>query len=177
VGGAREQVAVTGIYEGSSGIASRWRQLWGTLGALPDSQEGIDAGLAAAAGYVKRCTRPSDRLLIADFLPEVYYFARRRFAAGQMVFFGGFYTTENEQREALDRWRRQVVPIAFTQPAPRFDDEFVSDYPLLAEYLRSRYHKVGTLSVERGAVIDVWVDGTQTRAPDPETGLPCGVND
>ena len=177
VGSTREQVAVTGFYQGPSGVASRWRQLWGTLGALPDSQDGIDTELAAAAGYLKRCTRPSDRLLVGDFLPEVYYFAGRRFAAGQMVFFGGFYTTESAQREALERWRRQAVPIAFTQPAPRFDDEFVSDYPLLAEYLRSRYRKVGTLTVERGAVVDVWVDGTQTRAPDPATGLPCGVND
>jgi hypothetical protein len=177
VGSVREQVAVTGIDQGASGITSRWRQLWDTLGALPDSQDGIDAGLAAAAGYLQRCTRPTDRLLVADYLPEVYYFARRRFAAGQVVFFGGFYTTQDEQREALDRWRRQVVPIALMQPVPRFESEFVSDYPLLAEYLRSRYHKVGTLTVERGAMVDVWIDGTQTRASDRETGFPCGAND
>jgi hypothetical protein len=177
VGGTREQVAVAGIYQGSSGVSSRWRQLWVTLGALPDSQDGIDAELAAAAGYLKRCTRPTDRLLIADYLPEIYYFAQRRFAAGQMVFFGGFYTSDDQQREAIDRWRRQVVPIALTQPAPRFDDEFASEYPLLAEYLRSRYHKAGTLTVERGAMVDVWVDGTRTRASDRETGLPCAVND
>jgi hypothetical protein len=177
VGSVKEQVMGTGVHEGPSGISTRWHELSSTLVGLPDSLAGIDDTLATAAGYLKRCTRPSDRLLVTANLPEVYYFARRRFAAGQMVFFGGFYTTQDEQREVLDRWRRQVVPIAFTQSAPRFDAEFASDYPLLAEYLRSRYHKVGTLTVERGAVVDVWVDDTQTRGPDRETGLPCFAND
>ena len=36
-----------------------------------------------------------------------------------------------QQRAAIERWRRQVVPIALTQPSPRFADEFATDYPLL----------------------------------------------
>jgi len=48
---------------------------------------------------------------------------------------------------------------------------------VLSEYLRGRYRKVGELAVKQGAVVDVWVEGTQTRPVDRETGLPCLAND
>jgi hypothetical protein len=140
---------------------------------LPDSQDGIDETLETAAGYLKRCTQPSDRLLVAENLPEVYYFARRRFAAGQMVFFGGFYTTDAQQREAIDRWSLQAVPLVLTQSGERFATEFASDYPMLTAYLRSRYHNAGQLTIERGAVVDVWVDRDRTFVRDQASGLPC----
>ena len=177
VGSVREQVMVTGVPEGPSGISTRWRDLSRTLVGLPDSLAGIDETLATAAGYLKRCTRPSDRLLVAANLPEVYYFARRRFAAGQMVFFGGFYTTDDAQREAIDRWSRQQVPIALTPSGEVFTTEFESDYPLLATYLRGRYQRAGSLTIERGTVVDIWVDRRQALARDRDTGLPCLAND
>ena len=74
---------------------------------------------------------------------------------------------------AIDRWSRQTVPIALTPTGQRFDDEFASDYPLLADYLRMRYRKSGSLRVERGAVLDVWVDSGQAGSVDAQTGLPC----
>ena len=113
----------------------------------------------------------------AENLPEVFYFAERPFAAGQVRYFSNFYSSPDQQREAIERWRRQVVPIALTQPSPRFAAEFATDYPLLTEYLRGRYRNVGRLTVEQGTVVDVWVEGTQTRPLDRETGLPCFAND
>jgi len=59
----------------------------------------------------------------------------------------------------------------------QFADEFATDYALLAQYLRGRYRKVGQLNVKQGTVVDVWVEGTQRRPVDPETGLPCAAND
>jgi hypothetical protein len=155
----------------------QWNDVSTMLGRLPSSLGGIDENLQRASAYLRRCTRPTDRLFLAENLPEIFYFADRPFAAGQVSYFSNFYSSPEQQREAIDRWRHQVVPIALTQPAARFADEFATDYPLLTEYLRGRYHKVGQLAVEQGAVVDVWVEGTQRRPVDRETGLPCLGND
>jgi hypothetical protein len=155
----------------------QWREVWGTLGQLPSSLQGIDQGLQRAAGYLRRCTRPTDRIFLGDNRPEIFYFAERPFAAGQLAYFSGFYGSPDQQREAIGRWRHQVVPIALTQPDTRFASEFAADYPLLAEYLRGRYRRVGQLTLEQGTVVDVWIEGTQKRPVDRETGLPCVANE
>lgn len=177
VGEVPAQVGVTGAREGAAGVSNRWRTLWMTLGHLPESTSAIDETLGAAASYLRRCTRSSDRLLVADYVPELYYFARRRVAAGQMVFFGGFYTSEQAQLAAMRRWGRQSVPIALIQPPERFEEEFGDDYRLLAEYLRSRYRRAGRLAVRHGIDLDVWIDPRRDRgSTDPQTGLPCVVD-
>ena len=153
------------------------REVWNTLGGLPSSLRGIDEGVQRAAAYLRRCTRPTDRIFLGDNLPEIFFFAERPFAAGQVAYFSGFYAAPDQQREAIERWRNQAVPIALTQPDMQFADEFATDYPLLAQYLRGRYRKVGQLNVKQGTVVDVWVEGTQRRPVDPETGLPCAAND
>jgi hypothetical protein len=155
----------------------QWNDVSTMLGGLPSSLRGIDEDMRRASAYLRRCTRPTDRIFLAENLPEVFYFAERPFAAGQVRYFSNFYSSPDQQREAIERWRRQVVPIALTQPSPRFAAEFAADYPLLTEYLRGRYRNVGRLTVEQGTVVDVWVEGTQTRPLDRETGLPCFAND
>jgi hypothetical protein len=155
----------------------QWNDVSEMLGALPSSLRGIDEDMRRASAYLRRCTRPTDRIFLAENLPEIFYFADRPFAAGQVRYFSNFYSSPEQQGEAIERWRNQVVPIALTQPAPRFADEFATDYPLLTEYLRGRYHNVGRLTVEQGTTVDVWVEGTQRRPLDGETGLPCFAND
>jgi hypothetical protein len=161
----------------ADGARRQWNDVSTMLGGLPSSLGGIDENLQRASAYLRRCTRPTDRIFLAENLPEIFYFADRPFAAGQVSYFSNFYSTPEQQREAIDRWRQQVAPIALTQPSARFADEFATDYPLLTEYLRGRYHKVGQLAVEQGAVVDVWVEGTQKRPVDRETGLPCLATD
>jgi hypothetical protein len=110
---------------------------------------------------------------MGENLPEIFYFAERPFAGGQVRYFSNFYSSAAQQREAIDRWSHQVVPIALVQTTPRFDEEFAVDYPLLAEYLRTHYRRAGTLHIERGAVVDVWADRARAFVTDPESGLPC----
>jgi hypothetical protein len=161
----------------AGGARRQWNDVSTMLGRLPASLTGIDKNLERASAYLRRCTRPTDRIFLAENLPEIFYFADRPFAAGQLRYFSNFYSEPDQQREAIQRWRTQVVPIALTQPAARFADEFATDYPLLTDYLRSRYHNAGPLAVEQGAIVDVWVEGTQQRPVDRETGLPCFGND
>ena len=160
--------------------ASRARRQWNDvskmLGGLPSSLEGVDNNIRRASAYLRRCTRPTDHIFLAENLPELFYFANRPFAAGQVGYFSNFYSSAEQQREAINRWRTQAVPIALTQPAARFAEEFAADYPLLTEYLRGRYRHVGPLAVEQGTVVDVWVEGTQRGSVDRETRLPCFAN-
>jgi hypothetical protein len=44
---------------------------------------------------------------------------------------------------------------------------------LLTHYLRTHYHNVGSLRVEAGTVMDVWIDVRHDFSPDPQTGLSC----
>ena len=173
VGGVPEQITGTGAPLGVSAVTARSRELWRMLGGLPDSLDGIDDRLASTARYLRRCSRPSDRLLVGSEAPEVNYFARRRFAAGQIVFFGGFYTSDAAQREEIDRWMHQEVPFALVPSGDLFVNDFAKNYPLLAAYLQSRYRKNGQLQIERGSSLDVWVDKTVAMGVDAETQLPC----
>lgn len=173
VGAVRGQIVGAGVTEGVAGVVDRSREVWTTLGGLPESTEGVDEKLGDAASYLRRCTLPSDRVFAGDYVPEIYYFARRGVAAGQSVFFGGFYTSAAAQRETLARWARQSVPIALIQPPERFSSEFESDYPELASYLRAHYRRTGNLEVRQGRLVDVWVASDRQGTTDPDTGLPC----
>lgn len=168
-----QQVRVTGIGEGLSGVADRTSAVWSALAALPESPDGIDDKLAAAAAYLRRCTEPTDRLLVAEYVPELNYFARRGVAGGQMVFFGGFYASDEAQRKTMDWWARQSVPVVLMAPEGRFEREFGTDYPLLARYVATHYQRAGSLEVRSGVPLDVWAHISRTFRPDTETGLPC----
>ena len=173
VGTVREQLVGMGATTGLDAVERRWQTNWTTLGALPDALEGIDPPLAASARYLRRCTLVWDRVLVTDYVPELHYFARRGFAAGQSVFFGGFYTSPAAQQQAIARWQRQSVPIALTQTGERFTREFADAYPLLADYLRQHYRQTGRLLARDGVSVDVWIATSRLETRDEETGLPC----
>jgi hypothetical protein len=172
LGEMHHQVKVAGVGS-ANGVRRQFSGLWRDLGALPSVLYGIDEDLQRTAAYLRRCTSPTDRVLVADNLPEINYFAERSFAAGQNSFFSKFYSSPAFQSLAIGRWDQQSVPIALTQSGDRFEQEFSSDYPLLADYLRTHYHKVGSVRVEGATVMDVWIDGWHTFSADPQTGLPC----
>ena len=166
------QMRVAG-FPSVDGVRQQSTTVWRRLGALPASLNAIDEDLQRTSNYLRRCTAPNDRLFIADNVPEVYYFAERRFAAGQNAFFSSFYSSPTLQQTAVERWKLQSVPLAFTAPNPRFDSEFGKDYPLLADYLRAHYRRAGAVAVEAGRVMDVWIDQHRRFSTDAATGLPC----
>lgn len=184
-GAVPEQVMASGIADGVDGgvtgavtgavtsLVRRWQTVWAMLGEMPASTAGIEDDLGRTAQYLRRCTLPSDRVLIDDYFPEIYYFADRRFAAGQPIFFGNFYTMEAAQRRAVERWQHQSVPIVLLRPAEQPEDAFAGDYPLVADYLHAHYRKAGSLAVRREVTLDVWIDTSRVAHPDVETGLPC----
>jgi hypothetical protein len=171
-GDVEHQLKVAG-FASANGVRRQWSTLSSDLGGLPFTLNGIDEDLQRTSSYLRRCTSPADRVLVADNLPEIYYFAERGFAAGQNAFFSNFYSSPGFQRTAIERWDRQSVPIVLTQSGRRFEEEFSSDYPLLTDHLRMHYQKAGNLRVEAGTVMDVWIDRRHSFSTDPQTGLPC----
>jgi hypothetical protein len=129
--------------------------------------------LKEATRYIRDCTAPSDRVMVTWFAPEVYFYAERLFAAGQSFFYPGFFVTEEDQRRALSRLAAESVPIVLTY-AERYQDFFISEYPLIAEHLEQEFPLAGEIGSDGVARIGV---RTNRRRPpvrnDPVSGLPC----
>ena len=99
---------------------------------LPDSQ-----GMVA---YVRACTPPGSRVLVDGFVPQLYFFAERGFAGGMPVFFGGHWSTVQDQDRTIERLRHEFVPLAIVDPA------FSSTYDRVGAYLASTFVQAGVSS-------------------------------
>lgn len=132
----------------------------------------VAAGVKPFIEYLDRCTLASDRLLLAGFLPEVAYFARRPFAGGQSTFVDGYYGSGEDQRRVVERLGRQSVPFMLSREEDAA--EFDAAFPIVAGYVRSRYHPMAKVPVDQETVVVIQVDAGLTPAGvDARTGWPC----
>ena len=130
-------------------------------------------GTLPVSRYVAECTRPADRVFVADYAPEVLVFAKRLFAGGQSTVSLSFYKSEADQRRTLARLEQQSVPIIIAD-AREFEEGFVDDYPLLAQHLAEHYREAGTIAVEEEPRFLVFVEANRpSSGMDPYFGLPC----
>ncbi len=121
--------------------------------------------------YVDRCTSPDDRLLIGGFMVEVPFYSQRLFAAGQ-EYFGGYFGSDENERFAFDRLRRQRVPFAIIPSDDQ--EEFDSGFPLVAGYVHARYAPLMDVRIDDEQTIHVLVNRDMRAASrDTETGWPC----
>ena len=129
------------------------------------------ASLLPFLEYVQRCTPPEARLLTAGFIPEVSYLARRPYAAGQSTF-GPWWGSEEMQQLALRRLRNQVVPF-FILPG-EYREEFNMRFPLVADYVRSRYVTLATIDITDEDQVEIFVNSElPATGRDGQTGWPC----
>ena len=130
-------------------------------------------GTLRVARYVAECTSPSDHVLVVGPIHEILVFARRRFAAGQAMFKLSLYTSEGDQRRALERLKDQSVPVVVAD-AREFEEGFESDYPLLAQHLAEQYGEAKTIVIDDEPRFRVLVESNRhPRRMDPHLGLPC----
>ncbi|MEQ1572686.1 MAG: hypothetical protein ABL993_00435 [Vicinamibacterales bacterium] len=123
--------------------------------------------------YLDRCTMPTDRLLVTGFFPEVPYYARRPFAGGQSTFLEGYFGSEQNQRQVLDRLDRQVVPFVFV-PSDGGFEELARGFPLVSGYVKSRFRELTVVPIDEERHMTIEVNRTLgARGIDPETGWPC----
>jgi hypothetical protein len=166
-----DRMSLTSLGSVTERVAERTGELRARFGAHQIPTHTV-AAMAPFFGYLDRCTLETDRLLIAGFLPEVPYFARRAFAGGQYVFMFGYFASGDNQRQVVERLRRQHVP--FILIPSNYAKDFDQDFPLVHAYVVPRYELLTTVDVDEDLTVSVLVDHTRPQgARDRETGWPC----
>jgi hypothetical protein len=174
-GNVRREFDATGFAVSWNQTMQRFAAVRGDLLSLPPERwsEVSAEGPLIAARYIAECTRPDDYLFIAGYAPELPVLARRRFAGGQSTTSLSYYTSEPDQRRALERWNRESVPIVLADAAT-FETEFVGDYPLLARFIADHYREAGKIDVADDRSFRVFVEASRKPVRvDRHLGLPC----
>jgi len=117
--------------------------------------------------YVRRCTNPTDHVLVAGKNPlHVSYFSQRPIAGGQINWHLRWLSDPEHEQRALQLLERQSVPIVVSRDEPAMR-EFAA-YPTIAAYLRANYREL------EGTKGQILVDRRRrpTRRFEP-AGYPC----
>jgi hypothetical protein len=123
--------------------------------------------------YLNACTKPTDRILVQAYYPQVLAMARRAFAGGHADLWPGFFKTEEAQRLVLDRLQRQSVPVILLET----DDSlrgFRESFPLVTAYIDQHYYLATTRLFDGRFGVSLFVrrDATPTGTWQP-LGWPC----
>jgi hypothetical protein len=174
VGATPDEIERMGL-NGLLSVPERFAQRRDQLRARFDPQQMPTRAIAAMVpffDYVDRCTSPDDRLLTAGFLPEVPYYARRRFAGGQIIFMAGYFESKDNQRQVVERLQHQSVP--FVVVPSNYAADLLDDFPLVDAYVVAHYTPLVTINVDEDLDISILVDRTRPQVSrDAGTGWPC----
>ena len=85
---------------------------------------------ASVSRSISACTRPTDRILVQAYLPQVTAMARRAFAGGHADLRPGFFTSESAQRLTVSRLERQSVPIVLLDTGESLEG-FRESFPIV----------------------------------------------
>lgn len=123
------------------------------------------------AQYAYTCSRPTDRLLMTWYSPDIHYGSGRGFAAGRPYFFQSFAPSPAALAFSFERLQSQRVPIVFVHR--NYEQDFAMPFPTFADYLRDNYRDVGPLQPGDDGVkvlVDRRLESTSTWG---EGMLPC----
>ena len=95
------------------------------------------------AHYLNACTRPTGRVFVQSYIPQVLGLAQRGFAAGHADLRPGFFETDEAQALALTRLRNQDVPVVLLATGASLAN-FRESFPGLTAYFDTQYHVAGT---------------------------------
>jgi hypothetical protein len=146
------QVAQTGVTTGLRSVRARAQSIYDLLTATPavDAWPADSPGMERVAHYVSACTAPDDRVLAIGYMPELFFMAHRRFAAGSVWIQPNFFDSDADQQLMIQRIVRYRVPIVITVPEPEYTSEYVVAFPALTTLLRTDYEEVATTDFGRG---------------------------
>jgi hypothetical protein len=134
---------------------------------LPKPQE---AGLVE---YLRRCTRPDDRVFAAWFAPQLYFFSGRGFAGGMSVTFGRHWSEPRYQRRIVEKMMAESVPLVILMGTR---SAFRDEYPLVDDYLHTRYRDAGMTAFGPDRETTYTVLAQSDRVPtsvDAASSMPC----
>jgi len=124
--------------------------------------------------YLRDCTSPTDKVLARWFVPELYFFARRGFAAGMVVTFGGHWSDQRFEARSRHALESESVPIILALAG---DERIREEYPVLTDYIDQHYKVAARTNFDSpGTGGDYLVLVRMDRSPariDARTALPC----
>ena len=124
--------------------------------------------------YLRECTSPNDKVLARWFVPELYFFAQRGFAAGMVVTFGGHWSEPRFQTRSVQALESESVPVIIALAG---DEKVLDEYPFLTRYIDEHYTVAGRTDfdgpdADGTYLVLVRKDRPPTRT-DSRTSLPC----
>ena len=134
-----ERISATGILAGPAATVARSKEVTRLVTLRPiDFYAPVgSAGVRALTRYVLECTRPSDRVLTGAFEPQVFFYAERPFAGGQVYLRAGWHGSQEDQQLTIARMQRQRVPIVFFSTAT--EPEVKRGFPQVYRYVEEQY--------------------------------------
>jgi hypothetical protein len=148
-----------GVYEGAAGMRARMRTIRRTL-SPPDHHTGKrSAAYGPLIDYVTTCTSPNSQLLTLTFAPEVFFYAHRAFAGGQVSLTPGYFVDDRNVGLMLERVAKQDVPLVVMDSETRQE---MMQYSRLGSYVEARYHEIGRFPVGPGKEFILLADNGRT---------------
>jgi hypothetical protein len=133
----------TGISRGWPGVTARVAEIraryvtpYERLGFKPDRM----------IEYVMTCTAPQSRILAIAVVQELFFYTNRGFAGGQDGL-SGFYTSDRQATQILQRLSREDVPLVVLDN--EFAGSMMQTYPRIAGYVTQHYHEIGRFDVSQ----------------------------
>jgi len=136
-----------GVYDGAAGMRARMRAIRRTLSPPDDHTGKRSAVYGPLIDYVTTCTSPNSQLLTLTFAPEVFFYAHRAFAGGQVSLTPGYFVDDRNVGLMLERVSKQDVPLVVMDSETR---EEMLQYPRLGSYVEARYHEIGRFPMGPG---------------------------
>jgi hypothetical protein len=118
-----------------------------------------DEGPLRLAFYLRYCVKPSDRVLMQPYLPQVLALAERAFAGGHADLRPGFFTTDDAQLLTIARLQRQSVPVVVLETGESLA-AFRASFPLITAYLDEHYRPAGERDLDDRFAVHLLVSKT-----------------
>jgi hypothetical protein len=130
------------------------------------------AGLVPYFDYMDRCLAAEHRLFVPGFAPDVFVYAGRLFAGGNLWIMPGYFEDPSFQRDILARLDAQDVPLVIIRLPVH--DEIAQRFPLIENHLRGRFARLADAPLTDGDSVRLLVNRSlrPTRV-DAQTGWPC----
>lgn len=123
------------------------------------------------AKYVRRCTAPTDRILVLWFAPEIHADADRRMAGRHLYYFAAFRDIDDEQRRELEKVTRSAPRIVL---ANRNNYQAaVMAFPALMRHIETEYVPAASFDEDGDRYSILVRRDAPPPAADTVTGWPC----
>jgi hypothetical protein len=164
------------IGEGQSLERARgaWSEVSARLRASPPSEFWVGhTGPVSMrlAKYVRRCTAPSDRILVLWFAPEIHADADRLMAGRHLYYFSAFRDIEDEQRRELEKVTRSAPRIVLANR-----DNYAAAataFPALVRHIENAYASAASFDEDGDRYSILVRRGASPSGTDAVTGWPC----